>query len=247
MSEDHKEMEELAELIHGQPTLLTGDEDKKLDKPVMKGEVFIAMPSEGVVSIDLLDSYIHLIKPKHYFRSTNMIPLDKARNSLVADFLVKSPSATHILFWDDDVIPPPTGLLQLWLHNEPVVSGLYFQKGPPYHPLMTLKVRNDDGGEGYTHLIQWKEGQPYYVDGIGMGFCLIRKDVFQEIDWPPFSFTEFSEDYSFCTKLRDANIKIKVDTGVICKHLADRVPVGPDQFKMHQNSLIMKQVRFGEE
>jgi len=191
-------LKELANQIKGEPASLKSNQHQHLDEEVMDGEIFIAMPSEGIISIELMNSYIRLIKPKHYFHSTNMIPLDKARNALVADFLVKAPNATHILFWDDDCIPEPDALMRLWLHNEPIVSGLYFQKGPPYHPLMSLKVKNLDNQEGYTHLIQWKDGQPYYVDGIGMGFVLIRRDVFQEIEFPPFEFTEFSEDYSFC-------------------------------------------------
>ena len=212
----------------------------------MDGEIFIAMPSEGMISMELLNSYIRLIKPKHYFHSTNMIPLDKARNALVADFLVKTPDATHILFWDDDCIPQPDAILRLWLQNEPIVSGLYFQKGPPFHPLMSLKVNTQTNEVGYTHLIQWKEGQSYYVDGIGMGFVLIRRDVFQDLDWPPFEFTEFSEDYAFCTKLREAGYKIKVDTSVQLTHLAQNYPVGEENFKRHQDNLILKQVRYGE-
>lgn len=244
MKED--QLKELAGQIDGEPAQLKGNQATTIKEEVMGGEIFIAMPNEGAVSMELLNSYIRLIKPKHFFHSTNMIPLDKARNALVADFLVKTPSATHILFWDDDVIPEPDAILRLWSHNEAMVSGLYFQKGPPFHPLMSLKVRQQDGQEGYTHLIQWDEGKNYYVDGVGMGFCLIRKDVFQDISWPPFEFTEFSEDYAFCTKVRDAGHKIKVDTNVTLKHLADRYPVTEEHFKRHQDSLIMKQVRFGD-
>jgi len=237
-------IEELSKDIPNNPILLSGDQVQKTGKEVMPGELFIAMPSEGTVSLDLLNSYIHLIKPKHYYRSTNIIPLDKARNALVADFLVKSPKASHILFWDDDIVPEPTALMQLWVHDAPIVSGLYFQKGPPYHPLMSLKVTDSAGrNAGYTHLIQWKQGETYNVDGIGMGFCLIRKDVFQNIPWPPFDFTEFSEDYNFCTKARDAGYKISVDTSVLLNHIAERIPIGLDFFKQWQDKLIAKQVK----
>lgn len=243
-----KPMNELLQELDTEPAHLKGNQDKTLDQEVMKGEVFIGMPSEGTISMELMDAYIKLIKPKHYWHSTNMIPLDKARNALVADFLVKAPEASHILFWDDDIVPQPYDLMKLWVHNDPIVSGLYFQKGPPFHPLMSLKMTALSGEIGYSPLIQWEDEKPYYVDGIGMGFVLIRKDVFQEIEWPPFSFhdTAFSEDYSFCTKCRDAGFKIKVDTSVLLKHLADNYPVTIDEFKLYQESLIMKHLRFGD-
>lgn len=243
-----EEQLKLIEELKTDPAILKSNQAEHLDKLAMDGEVFIAMPSEGNVSMELMNSYIRLIKPKHYFHSTNMIPLDKARNALVADFLVKTPKATHILFWDDDIVPPPDALLRLWLLDEPIVSGLYFQKGPPFHPLMALKIKNPDGQEGYTHLIHWEEGKKYNVDGIGMGFALIRRDVFQDIDWPPFSWyeTDFSEDYAFCTKCRNAGYKIKVDTGVLLTHLANRYPVGYNDFKEHHDNLVMKQITFGD-
>lgn len=241
-----EEQLKLLEELKGSPAPLKSNQSQYLSEDIMDGEVFIAMPSEGDVSMDLMNAYIRLIKPKHYFHSTNMIPLDKARNALVADFLVKTPDATHILFWDDDIVPEPDALIRLWALNEPIVSGLYFQKGPPFHPLMSLKIREIGGGEGYTHLIHWDEDKKYNVDGIGMGFALIRRDVFQDIDWPPFSWyeTEFSEDYAFCTKARDAGYKIKVDTSVLLIHLADRYPVGYNDFKRHQDDLVIKQVAF---
>jgi len=241
------EIEDLVGTIKEDPAVLKSNQKQHLDQEIMDGEIFIAMPSEGGVSMELMNSYIRLIKPRHFFHTTNMIPLDKARNALVADFLVKTPTATHILFWDDDIIPEPDALLRLWGHNEPVVSGLYFQKGPPFHPLMSLKIKNPDNEIGYTHLIDWKENHPYYVDGIGMGFVLIRKDVFQTIDWPPFEFTEFSEDYAFCTKCRDAGYKIKVDTSILLRHLASYYPITIEDFKRYQDQLIMKQVRFKDE
>ena len=205
----------------------------------MEGTVFIGMPSRGLVAVDLLVAYAELIKPKHYFVSTNIVPLDAARNSLVADFLVKTPEATHLLFWDDDIVPPKDALLKLWRHQEPIVSGLYFKKAPPYEPVMGIYTETPTE-KGFTTFLDWEDGKSYYVDAVGMGFCLIRRDVFQEIPFPPFKFGEFSEDYEFCLLCRKHGFRIKVDTSVKLIHLADRVPITEDFYRMYKEKTILR-------
>lgn len=215
--------------------------DTTVPSSQIDGTLFIAMPSRGNISIDLLTAYMGLQKPKHYFLSTNIVPLDAARNDLVAKFLTKTPDATHIIFWDDDIIPNPGDLAKLWSHNEPIVSGLYFKKQPPHEPLMSLTVRDVETGEdGMTHLIDWEENKPYYVDGVGMGFCLIRRDVFQDIPPPWFKFGFLSEDYNFCVKAKEYGYKIKVDTSVKLTHISDRSYVNNDLFRRYQQDEIRK-------
>ena len=213
------------------------------------GEVFIGMPCDGYIPIDVLPAYMDLKKPKHYFRTNNIVPLDAARNQMVKEFLVKSPSATHMLLWDSDVKPEAEHLMMLWEHDEPIVSGLLFKKLPPFEPLMSLITMDQYGNRGYVPLKMWEDGKPYYVDAVGLGFILIRKDVFQNIPYPWFKFTDLSEDYYFCQKARDAGYKIKVDTRVIPDHISDRLPITKDIFARYQQDLIAKQVmyRIGKE
>lgn len=213
-------------------------------KDKLEGIVFMAMPSRGYIPVDLLVSYMSLLKPKHYFLTSNEIPLDAARNSLVANFLVKRPDATHLLFWDDDIIPQTDALLKLWSHNEAIVSGLYFRKGPPHEPLMSVKVRSPSGQEGFSPFLLWEEGKSYYVDGVGMGFCLIRRDVFQNVEYPWFEFGKYSEDYIFCAKAQEVGYKVKIDTTVKLAHVADRLQIGSQQFDMYKEQLIRSQTFF---
>lgn len=215
--------------------------EKNIGVGQIEGTLFIAMPSRGIMSIDLLTAYMGLQKPRHYFLSTNTVPLDAARNDLVAKFLTKTPDATHLLFWDDDIIPSANDLGILWSHNEPIVSGLYFKKQPPHEPLMSLIVKDVESGErGMTHLIDWEDDKPYYVDGVGMGFILIRRDVFQKVKPPWFKFGFLSEDYNFCLKAKEAGFKIKVDTRVKLIHISDRTYVDEGLFRRYQMDEIKK-------
>lgn len=223
---------------------LSVDLSATAESDVIEGAVFIAMPSRGIVPIDLFVAYMGLIKPRHYFLTTNEIPIDVARNSLVANFLVKRPEATHVLFWDDDVLPPRDALLRLWAHNEAIVSGLYFRKAPPHEPLMSVKVVSPTGITGMSPFIHWEEDKSYYVDGVGMGFCLIRRDVFQNIEHPWFEFGTWSEDYMFCEKAQEAGYKIKIDTSIKLQHVADRIQVGQDFYLRYKDEIMAAQTFF---
>lgn len=214
------------------------------EKTVLNGALFIAMPSRGMVHLDLLTSYMGLIKPRHYFLSTNQIPIDSARNQLVSNFLVKSPDATHLLFWDDDIIPRPDALMKLWSHNKPIVSGLYFRKGPPHEPVMGIKLTSPQGQEGFSPFVNWEDGKTYSVDGVGMGFCLIRKDVFQAMEYPWFHFGQYSEDYTFCEKAKELGFKVLIDTSVILNHLIDKQPINVEDFNKYRQDLVDGQMFF---
>jgi len=90
-----------------------------------------------------------------------------------------------ILVHNSDTIPPSDGLKKLWRWNKPIVSGLYFRKVPPFYPVMS--IWNVSMG-GLSPVIAWEDGKLIPVDGVGMGFCLIRRDVFQALKPPWFSF-----------------------------------------------------------
>jgi len=211
--------------------------DEMKDKPIASPHITIAMPVQEHMAPDLLTALTGLEKPNHFFITTDVIPLDEARNQLIAQFLVNHPRSTHILFWDDDVIPPSDGLKKLWSHEKAIVSGLYFRKAVPYFPEMSMW---DAPRKGFVPLLYWEHGGLYKVDGIGMGWCLIRRDVFQKMEYPWFKFGELGEDYTFCMSAKKLGYDIWVDTSVECVHIADRVAITKDHFKLYQESELEK-------
>ena len=78
---------------------------------------------------------------------------------------------------------------------------------------------------GHEVVRSWNTGDIVECDVIGMGFTLIKREVFEAIDEPYFYFEHgrvengVSEDFYFCEKARSAGYKIAVHTGVLCKHL----------------------------
>jgi len=199
-------------------------------KEIVSKKITIAIPLYGNPPIDFVASYMNLEKPNHYLITTNAVPIDTARNDLVKMFLVQHPDSSHLLFWDSDTIPPPDGLKKLWRWNKPIVSGLYFRKVPPFYPVMS--IWNVSMG-GLSPVIAWEDNKLIPVDGVGMGFCLIRRDIFQALKPPWFSFNNkygVSEDFYFCLRVKEElGEKIWVDTSCVCKH-ASNVLIDKDYY-----------------
>ena len=110
-------------------------------------------------------------------------PLDRSRNNVIERFLVEYPYATHLLFWDCDILAPGGSIQRMLSYNKPIVSGLYVQKMPPFYPLMNVRIAPNV----YRHIINWQDGALADCDSAGFGFTLIRRDVLQDME-PPWSW-----------------------------------------------------------
>jgi len=214
----------------------------KVNETKQEAIILIAMPARGLVSRKIFWAYTALFKPKHMFMSNEHVPIDEARNVCVKEFLVNMPEATHILFWDSDVVPPHDALLKLFNVNKPVVSGLYFQKYAPHRPHIYLLSENK------THFIPcvtYTKDSVIEVEGTGMGFTLIRRDVLQHEaflkrgKW--FGFDRgFGEDFDFSITLREAGFKWYMDTSIICGHVTDEYTVDEKTYELYGASEQMK-------
>ena len=81
----------------------------------------------------------------------------------------------------------------------------------------------------------WEEKKPIRVNSIGMGFTLIKIDVFKKL-WKKqkqlFFFeknSNFGEDYNFCTLATESNLKIYAHPSSKVGHLA-YLPVTLEHF-----------------
>jgi len=87
-------------------------------------------------------------------------------------------SEAEWLFWiDDDTVPPMGALAQLLSLKRQFVSGLYFLPKSPFNPI--AYIRNSDGT--YSAFYDYPEGSLVQVDSVGMGCCLIHKEVYLKI------------------------------------------------------------------
>lgn len=140
-----------------------------------------------------------------------------ARNSLANDFLKSD--ADYIFFVDGDTGIPNEGLKTLIEDKKDIISGLYFQRFPPYNPTMKKVQMNEFKNPQYLPITDYPEGI-IEADMIGAGCLLISRRVFETMPEPYFFSPEqdYSEDTYFCFEAKKAGFTIYVDTRVKCKH-----------------------------
>lgn len=135
--------------------------------------------------------------------------------------------AKFLLTVEDDTIPPPDGLLRLYesIGKYDIVAGLYFTKGPDGQPMLY-----GDPNVSPLNFIpqQVKIDQVQPVNGTGMGFSLIRMELFKKFQPPYFETKQswepnrgaqcYTQDLFFHEKVIRSGGKIAVDNRVKCAH-----------------------------
>jgi hypothetical protein len=150
--------------------------------------------------------------------------LDTERNELVKSAL-QDAKTTHILFVDTDTLPenpqdPNQALRMLLACNAPIASGLYRAKQKTgFHYAMWLK---NPSGEGYVPAESWTPSCNWIkADVIGLGFCLIKREVFERVPPPWFVWDKPapSEDFAWCEKVKQYGYEVRVLTDVRLSHI----------------------------
>lgn len=172
--------------------------------------------------------------------------LDVGRNKVVQDFLR---SGLEWLFWiDTDMAFNPREFDLVWgsvdRDERPFVSGLYYSSGNPTpHPVAFNNEFQPDDGMVHAKPIEEPEEEGLVeVDGVGFGFCIIHRDLFEQVaeefgpshpHRPWFDCSDFgpyqeppSEDLSFCHRVRSLGTPIYVHTGARIGHVKQYVVLG---------------------
>ena len=166
--------------------------------------------------------------------------LIKARNDLLwgnSDLGPFDNSYDYYLFWDSDVVGTIDDFELMHSLNKPVVFGLY----PYAEDRGIIGMVGGKYPKGYPGCVEGKdrirvdekrvfEGPDYWG---GFGFCLIRKNVLYEIDYPwveprvidtPPEYPRGSEnvfdDIGFCLKMSDAGINPVLDNRLSLSHIS---------------------------
>ena len=145
--------------------------------------------------------------------NTYGVPIAEARNMFVKKAL--EIGAKYIFFWDEDVELPPQTLRELIFmaehHPEAgVVGGIYSLKVDRPEPLVFR-------GTGSGPYWDWKVGEVFEVDGIGMGCTILRTELFKDLPEPWFKTVDnldpfldnvrfgeqWTEDLYFCKNLKE--------------------------------------------
>ena len=189
---------------------------------------FIGVPTLGVVDFDFALSMMNLQYPMNWSGMTHVakgLAVDEARNKLVEIALKEN--YEWLFFRDDDVLAPPDALVKLYALRTPISAGVVWAKQYPTQP-MIFKL-GEHGG-----YMDWKRGDVFETDWVGMGCTLIHTSVFRQME-PPWFKTDFgsigtdedgepylrahTEDFYFCDKAAKLGYKPVVDTNIQCVHV----------------------------
>jgi len=201
-----------------------------------KPRVMIAVPNLGQLDTRLVMKLLRWVSmPVNWEQATIVAPIghiphDSARNYCVDQFL--QTDDTHLLFLDDDVVPPVDALELLLAADKDVISGLYPSEWYD-NEAGRLKKRNNvfstirDDGE----LVEATGRGVGKITSCGGGCLLIKRRVVEELvqaPWFKFHYNErglmdIGEDVDFGKKLKAAGVELHAHFGVQCNHVKNTV------------------------
>lgn len=165
------------------------------------------------------DMAFKVITKRDQFRARNHI----VHNALAADF-------DYLLMLDDDHIVPVDLVERLIEHmeNRPefgVIGALYYQRGGQYEPVVMKRLRPDVPDDWSFRFYRIDEdiiAEPglHEVDIIGGGCMMFRTELLAKL-MPPYFVPEIDAgtDIQICCRLRDAGVRIAIDTSIELGHL----------------------------
>lgn len=199
-------------------------------------KILIAVPTYENIMPDTFKSIYELDKAGHWcvFDFVRGYDCAAARNNIAQEAL--DVNADYVLMVDNDITLPPDALAHLLDEPKDVCLGYYAHRNAAN--IFDGKTSVCRLGEfNYTQQIPGVEMRNMVEQGIhklqihggGMGCALIHADVFRRIEYPWFSWVNYtnrqvlSEDLFFCEQCAKAGIQIYTDTRVGCGHLLRHV------------------------
>ena len=198
-------------------------------------KTLIAIPCMDMLPADFLRSLLkmQIIGEVGYDIVTSSLIYD-ARNHIAQDAVAGG--FDYVLWLDSDTLPTYDALWKLKIGTEEgfdIMSGLYFQRRPPYTPTIykRLELMQLDGGkldpvaECYT---DYPKSERFEIQGCGFGCTFMSVDLIRKVTdqfgiMPFMPVGGFGEDLSFCLRARRAGAKIGCDSSVLCGHVGRMV------------------------
>lgn len=195
--------------------------------------VLICVPTYENIMPDTFKAIYDMDKPcETDFEFVRGYDVATARNNCAQ--LMLDGDYTHLMLIDNDVTPPKDALANLLADDLDVVSGYYAHrnKGNEPSPLTNVCKRGElnysmqYSGDELREELE-KGNEVVRIHGGGMGCILIKRHVFERIDYPWYDWVNYrdpnrsmlSEDLYFCERCKQNQIRIYVDTRVGCGHM----------------------------
>ena len=137
----------------------------------------------------------------------------------------------YIMWIDSDIIFSTDDFEKLLSHQLDIVAGMYLMEGGQEYAIVKDWDEEEFKREGrfkfLTPADTFGKSEPFEVVYSGFGFMLIKRGVFETVEYPWFApkFFEIgpcwdfcSEDVGFCLKAREAGFKIVIDPTITVRH-----------------------------
>lgn len=139
-----------------------------------------------------------------------------------------------VIWCDSDMLFPKDAFARLVASGKDLVSGIYFQRKPPYWPNV---FAYDEKKRGFIKYTKWPPNVIAPVGGFGFGICYTSMRLLKLMPESPFKFGEFSEDLGFCYDAKQLGVQPYVDTGIECEHYLEPKWANKKLFLKYRNVL----------
>jgi hypothetical protein len=191
------------------------------------------LASMGYLQTEFMEAWAQMVQfNERYLCTENMevyyLKSKGSMHSTMRNWLAENFLGDWLLQVDADHVFEADAAYRLIRHmeeyNAPAISGMYFRKKAPFVPEAHILDKKTQMMSACT---AWDQ-DVVRVDGTGAGFLAVRRDVFEQIrvdlGEQPFSVSgSYSEDFSFCMRLRKLGIPLLLDTTVQIGHLGVRI------------------------
>ncbi|MGH9389271.1 MAG: hypothetical protein ACRD1Z_06615, partial [Vicinamibacteria bacterium] len=205
-------------------------------------KVMIGVPTVGAIDPRFYSCSMELVRPNGTMVAVPPRAVtDVARNAICRAAIDRGFS--HVLFIDDDMTFPPNLLVRLLTlsieHPEfDAIAALAFARHAPHHPM--IYRRKEPGSPLFSTVKEFGKGL-VEVDGMATAGFLLRIESLKRIEYPWFEYLyingqRYTEDLSFCLKMKDAGARFACDTDLEMGHLADRREIRRGDFEQAAGS-----------
>ena len=142
----------------------------------------------------------------------------------------------YIMWIDSDVVFTPDHFFKLLQDDKDIASGLYMMADNTHYA--TVEDWDDEFFLKHGHfqflnreIVQAKQGKLFTADYTGFGWVLIKKGVFESLQYPWFQpiWTEYNingkivrdftmEDVAFCKMIKEKGFDVWIDPTIIVGH-----------------------------
>jgi hypothetical protein len=219
---------------------------------VISKNVFLVMPTYGSVPPEVHQSVMTAVMYASYWgvKWRGQAGTDReswsAARSMPVDAVRKYADDCPLdgLIWcDSDMKFPKDAFARLVDSDKDLISGVYFQRKPPYWPNI---YKYNAKKRGFERYLDYPPNVIAPIGGFGFGICYTSMDLLRAMPESPFKFGEFSEDLGFCRMAEERGFTPYADTGIECDHLIGNRWSNKKLFEKYRRILVDGGTGYGQ-